>query len=97
MKKGFTLLEMVIVLMVIGAIFLLMVPNISKVTSIVNDESCDNQLRIVDTAIIEYQIMYDELPTSVEDLIMEDLLSEKQAKCRNGKMIDIIDGKAEAN
>jgi len=97
MKKGFTLLEMVIVLMVIGAIFLLMVPNISKVTSIVNDESCDNQLRIVDTAIIEYQIMYDELPTSIEDLIMEDLLSEKQAECRNGKMIDIIDGKAEAN
>ncbi len=95
MKKGFTLLEMVIVLMVIGAIFLLMIPNITKVLGMVNEESCENQLKIVDTAIIEYQIIYDEMPNSISDLIHEELISEKQAECKDGRNIEINDGKAE--
>ncbi len=97
MKKGFTLLEMVIVLMVIGAIFLLMIPNITKVLGMVNEESCENQLKIVDTAIIEYQIINDEMPNSVSDLIYEELLTEKQIACKDGRSIEINDGKAEVN
>ena len=94
MKKGFTLLEMVVVLMIIGMIFLLTIPNINKVLNMVNEKGCENQLKIVDTAIIEYQIMFDEEPSSIDDLIREGLLNENQTKCRNGETIDIEDGQA---
>jgi len=96
MKKGFTLLEMVVVLMIIGTIFLLTIPNINKVLNMVNEKGCENQLKIVDTAIIEYQIMFDEEPSSIDDLIREGLLNEKQIKCRNGNMIEIDNGQATA-
>ncbi len=95
MRKAFTLIEMVIVLMVIGTLFLLMIPNINKVMNMINEKSCENQVKIVDTAIIEYQILYDELPNSIDDLVEEGLLIEKQIRCQNNKTIEIIDGKAE--
>lgn len=93
-NKGFTLLEMMVVLTVVAAIFLLTVPNISSVMNIVNDQSCDNQLKIVDTAILEYQLAYDYLPNNIEQLIEEGLLTEKQCVCKNGCEIYISQGKS---
>lgn len=97
MRKGFTLLEMMLVLTVIATIFLLTVPNISKVMAIINERACENQIKIIDTAILEFQLKYDVLPSSLEDLISEELITEKQGVCRNGKYIYIRDGKAYAS
>ena len=97
MKKGFTLLEMMLVLTVIATVFLLTVPNISRVMSIINDRACDSQIRIIDTAILEYQLKNDVLPYSVDDLISEELITEKQGVCRNGAKIYIQNGKAYAS
>lgn len=96
MKKGFTLLEMVVVLTIVGAIFLLTIPNVNKIMDMIHDKSCENQLKIIDTAIVEYQIIHDEPPVSIHDLILEGLITEKQAVCRGGKTIEITDGCAVA-
>ena len=96
MKKGFTLLEMMVVLTVVALIFLLTVPNIARVMNVVNNQSCENQLKIIDTAILEYQLEYDYLPTSISQLVEEELITEKQSVCRNGCSIYIKDGKAYA-
>ena len=92
MNKGFTLLEMMIVLTVISIIFLLTVPDLNHVMSIIHDKSCENQQKVVDTAILQYQLKYDIMPDSIDDLISEGLLSEKQTECRNGYRIVIEDG-----
>jgi len=97
MKKGFTLLEMIVVILIIAALFLLTIPNIQKVISIVHNKSCDNQVKIVESAIVEYMILNDETPNDIFDLVSEDLLSEKQTKCPNGKEIYISDGQAYYN
>lgn len=94
MRKGFTLLEMMIVLSVIAVVFLLSVPNISKVMGIINDKSCENQLKVVDTAILEFQLKFDDVPASISELIGEELLTARQGICKNGKRIDIENGKA---
>ena len=39
-KKGFTLLEMTIVILIISILFLLVIPNIKKTLTIVNDKGC---------------------------------------------------------
>ena len=59
MKKGFTLLEMIIVVTIVSILFILSVPNIQKVLGIVNEKGCDALVKVVDSAILEYRLAYD--------------------------------------
>ncbi|MFQ8583073.1 MAG: prepilin-type N-terminal cleavage/methylation domain-containing protein [Holdemania massiliensis] len=45
MKRGFTLLEMIIVVSVLAILFLLSVPNIQQVMKIVDEKGCAAQLK----------------------------------------------------
>ena len=56
MKKGFTLLEMIIVVTIVSILFLLTVPNIQKVIGVVDDKGCEAQIKVVDSAILEYRL-----------------------------------------
>ncbi len=95
MRKGFTLLEMVVVLLIGALILLVSIPNIKKTIDIAQTRSCQSQLKLVDAAIVQYFILYDEFPDGIDQLVAEELLSEKQASCSNGSEIIISDGKAE--
>ncbi|UPU39741.1 prepilin-type N-terminal cleavage/methylation domain-containing protein [Erysipelothrix sp. Poltava] len=66
MKQGFTLIEMVLVMTIIAIIFMLTLPNIQKTITMVNRKGCDAQKKIVDAAIMQYKINYDELPTTID-------------------------------
>lgn len=94
MKKAFTLLEMIFVLSVISLIFVLTIPNIQKVLSIAQSKACDAQLKVVDSAILEYRLLTGEEASSVNDLLQEDLLTEKQTECSNHESIEISEGQA---
>lgn len=94
MRRGFTLLEMVLVMSAIVGIFLLTIPNITKTLFVVNDKSCDAQIKVVDAAILQYRLLYDKTPLSIGDLVSEGFLTHKQTKCSNGKMITITNGQA---
>lgn len=94
MKKGFTLLEMILVMSAIVVIFLLTIPNISKTLFIVNDKGCDAQIKVVDAAILQYRLQHDRVPSSIQSLVQEGYLSSTQLKCSNGKSIHITDGQA---
>lgn len=93
-KKGFTLLEMTIVVIIISVIFLLTVPSIQKTLSVVNDKGCKAIEKVADAAILEYKMEYGEYPNSVNDLVSAGLLSEQQLKCDGSKSLVIIDGEA---
>ncbi|CAM2788249.1 competence type IV pilus major pilin ComGC [Erysipelothrix tonsillarum] len=94
MKRGFTLIEMVIVMTIIAIIFMLTLPNIQKTITMVNNKGCEAQKKIVDAAIMQYKINYDNLPTSIDQLIANGYLRENQGKCFNGEVIQIVDGQA---
>ncbi len=93
-NKGFTLLEMTIVIIVISVIFLLSVPSIQKTLSIVNQKGCKALEKVADAAILEYKMEYDEYPSSVDDLVNAGLLNESQVQCDGSKQLVIIDGEA---
>lgn len=95
MRKGFTLLEMIVVIMIVALLMLITIPNIQKVVGIVQNRGCESQVKLVDAAILQYMVETDEIPTSIDDLIGLDLLSDNQRKCQNNKNIIIIDGEAE--
>jgi competence protein ComGC len=94
MRKGFTMLEMILVIAVLSTLLILTVPNIQKVIAIVNRKGCDAQLKIVDTAILEFTIAQGTAPQSISDLISEGLLSDKQKYCQNNDEIILDDGQA---
>lgn len=94
MKKGFTLLEMVIVVSVLSILFLLAVPNIQKVMKIVDTKGCNALIKVVDSAILQYKLDFDEYPSDIFDLVNAELLSEEQVQCSNNQSIGISDGQA---
>ncbi|TFG84111.1 MAG: prepilin-type N-terminal cleavage/methylation domain-containing protein [Erysipelotrichales bacterium] len=94
MKKGFTMLEMILVVAVLSMLLILTVPNIQKVMGIVNRKGCDAQLKIVDTAILEYSLLSGNPPRTISDLINEGLLNEGQRYCQNHDEIILEDGQA---
>lgn len=95
-SKGFTMLEMMIVILVVALLFLLTVPNINHVMGIIQKKGCDAQLSVVDAAILQYFMEYNVYPSSIDQLISEELMSEEQRACQNGKSITIIDNQASA-
>ncbi len=93
-NKGFTLLEMTIVVIIISVIFLLSVPSIQKTLGVVSNKGCKALEKVGDAAILQYKLQYDEYPGSVGDLIQAGLLSEDQVQCDGSKNLTIIDGQA---
>jgi competence protein ComGC len=93
MKKGFTLIEMVVVVAVISALFLLTIPNVSRVLDLFLEKGCQAQLKVIDTALIEYRLAFDNEAESIDDLVEAELISESQTTCQS-QMISIDDGKA---
>lgn len=93
-KKGFTLLEMTIVVLIISVLFLLTVPNIQKTLTIVNSKGCKALEKVGDSAIVQYKLEYGEYPGSVQDLVSAGLLSEEQLRCDGTHNLVISDGQA---
>ncbi len=97
MKKGFTLLEMIFVLSVISLIFMLTIPNIQKSLNILHNKGCDAQLKIIDAAILQYELEFQTEPYSIDDLVSESYITDEQTKCQDNRSIDISDGQAYAD
>ena len=93
-KKGFTLLEMTIVVIIISVLFLLSVPNIQKTLGIVNQKGCTAIEKVADAAILEYKLEYGEYHGSAGDLVSAGLLSEDQLSCDGSRSLKIVGGQA---
>lgn len=92
--KGFTLLEMIVVVMIVAVLFLLTIPNISSVIGLVDDKACDALTKVVDTAAIQYKLKYGQMPNSVQDLVSAGFISQDQMTCSNGNSIYFENGHA---
>ena len=91
-KKGFTLLEMIVVVMIIAVLFLLTIPNVSNVINSVDNKACDAMTKVVDSAIVQYKLDYDVMPGSIDDLVTAGYIESNQTTCSNGKSLYISDG-----
>ncbi len=93
-KNAFTVMEMVIVMLIVAVLFLLTIPNIRKTLNIVEDRSCEAQKKLVDAAILQYRLKNDEDPQSIDELVQEGLLTERQTLCFDKTPLSIVDGQA---
>lgn len=93
-KKAFTLLEMIVVVMIISILFLLTVPNVSRIINSVDNKACDALTKVIDTAIVQYKLDNDEVPLNINDLVNGGYITARQSTCSNGKQLYIVDGHA---
>ncbi|MDD3375698.1 MAG: prepilin-type N-terminal cleavage/methylation domain-containing protein [Candidatus Omnitrophica bacterium] len=67
-RHGFTLVEILVVLVVIGILISLVIPNALRAIDIANTRSCANNIRTLDSAIQLHFAQNRTWPTALDDL-----------------------------
>ncbi len=94
-EDGFTLIEMMIVLLIISVLILIAIPNVTKHSQTIDKKGCKAYVQMVQGQVEAYKIDNNRVPT-VGELVADSYLTENPA-CPNGKKITISDsGKVDA-
>ncbi|WP_394217821.1 competence type IV pilus major pilin ComGC [Halobacillus trueperi] len=94
-EKGFTLIEMLIVLLVISVLLIITIPNMSKNSDSVKAKGCEALQKTVEAQAQAYFIEKGNFPDSTQTLVTEEYIS--QDTCPDGtKLIISSDGKVSA-
>lgn len=91
-EKGFTLVEMLVVLMIISVLIILIVPNLSNQTKEVNNKGCDALEAVVQAQVNSFYLENNKYPKDTSEMVKENYLKSKQQSCPNKKKIVIKDG-----
>ncbi|MBM7693286.1 prepilin-type N-terminal cleavage/methylation domain-containing protein [Peribacillus deserti] len=92
-EKGFTLIEMMIVLLIISVLLIITIPNITKNQTTVRSKGCQAFLKMVDAQIQSYELDNNAPPSDIDVLVTEKYL--KQKSCPDGTAV-IIGANGEA-
>lgn len=93
-KKGFTLIEMTIVLFIISLLILIILPNVTSQKKNAGHIQGDAMTQVVQTQVDLYENEYNELPKSLDELQDKGYLSDKQVQQANRNGIKINGGHA---
>ncbi|MBQ7515214.1 MAG: type II secretion system protein [Schwartzia sp.] len=95
-QRGFTLLELLIVMSIVGVLSMIAIPRFSNAIVLANTSKVQSDLRVLNTAIVMYQAEKGAYPTSIttdlKDYIVDiDNLKPPKGKCllRTGASVDI--------
>lgn len=86
-ERGFTLIEMLIVLFVISILMIITIPNITKNQSAIKSKGCEAFVQMVQGQVQAYEIDHNKWPTNVDELKNGNYLT--QTSCPNGDVIQI--------
>ncbi|MGN1400710.1 MAG: competence type IV pilus major pilin ComGC [Bacillus sp. (in: firmicutes)] len=89
-EKGFTLIEMLIVLLVISILLVLTVPNVVKHQQSIRNKGCDAYVKVVQSQVQAYEIDTGQLPASLSKLSEEGYITDEN--CPNNESLQYKDG-----
>lgn len=95
-EHGFTLIEMMIVLTIISVLLLIVVPNLTKNSSVANDKSCDATIKMVQGQVGVYMSEHNgDPPNNMNDLkdYIENYDETNGVRCPDGTKLTIVSGK----
>ncbi|MBU9672773.1 prepilin-type N-terminal cleavage/methylation domain-containing protein [Planococcus sp. CP5-4] len=91
-QRGFTLIEMLIVMLIITVLIAIAIPNVSKQTSAVDEKGCKAFVQMVQGQVESYRMDKKAVPV-MADLVSEGYLKTGETNCPNGEVINIsVDG-----
>ncbi|MFC7684725.1 competence type IV pilus major pilin ComGC [Ureibacillus sp. GCM10028918] len=88
-EKGFTLIEMLIVLLIISVLILVTIPNVTKHFATIDNKGCEAYLQMVQGQVEAYKIDHNTLPTLSQLKTEGYLTDEEETACPNGDLIEI--------
>ena len=83
-EKGFTLIEMMIVMLVISVILIITIPNIAKHNSNINNKGCEAYVKMVQAQVQAYEMEENKVPT-LQELETDGYLNKDVKGCPNGQ------------
>jgi len=86
-ESGFTLVEMLIVLLIISILILLIVPHVSKKSANINDKGCDALVELVKSQVVAYELDKKKKPQDLQELVTSKYIDNEHLHCGNGKEI----------
>lgn len=91
-QKGFTLIEMVMVLFIISVLMLLIVPNVVKQKDMIDVQGTEALVTVIQTQVELYELDGHTEAVSLTALENQGYLSAKQVKQATDKSISITNG-----
>ncbi|GAA0457892.1 competence type IV pilus major pilin ComGC [Alkalibacillus silvisoli] len=75
-EKGFTLIEMLIVLLIISVLLLLTIPNVIQHNTFVDEKGCEAYIDLVQSQVQLYKLDEGEYPSDISVLKQEGYIDE---------------------
>lgn len=91
-QNGFTLIEMLFVLMIISILLILIVPSFSSKSSGIHDQGCDALVQVVQAQAEMYQLNESKKVTDIQELVTLEYITNDQTTCPNGDKLSIKSG-----
>mgnify|MGYP001163053798 CR=1 FL=1 len=88
-EKGFTLVEMMIVLLVITVLLIITIPNIARHNSTIHEKGCEALKKMVAAQVQAFEMDNNRAPASINELTAAGYLTEGQTTCPNGESIEL--------
>lgn len=93
--SGFTLIEMMIVLLIISVLILIAIPNVTKHSKSIDEKGCAAYVKMVEGQVEAFKMDEKKMPTSLAELTEKEYLPENP-QCPNGSQLSIsLEGKVE--
>lgn len=86
-EKGFTLIEMLIVLLIITILIILIIPNLTGRSEEVHEKGCDALVSVVQAQVHLYHLENGNYPEDLETLVTDDYITEDQTTCPNDETL----------
>ncbi|MEZ7170951.1 competence type IV pilus major pilin ComGC [Sporosarcina sp. OR05] len=93
-QKGFTLIEMMIVLLIISVLVLIAIPNVTKHSSTIDQKGCEAFIKMAQGQLQAYLLDHKDPINDISVLVTNGYLPDN--KCPDGTSVAIEDGKVVA-
>lgn len=90
-ERGFTLIEMMIVLMIISTLLLITIPNVTKNNAVVNKKGCAALVQLIEAQVQAYEMEKGAIPPNLDTLVTEKYIKTKTCP-GGGEVILAADG-----
>lgn len=89
-QDGFTLVEMLIVMLVVSILLIITIPNVAKTNEKIQNKGCEAYIQMVQSQVQLYEL---ETGNKVENFqsLQPDYLPEGSDKCPNGDSLTIVE------
>lgn len=88
-ERGFTLIEMLVVLLIISVLILVTIPNVSKHFASIDKKGCDAYILMVQGQVEAYKLEKRQYPSSVTELHEAGYIHSGELRCPDNSEISI--------